>query len=387
MPAPPSARRAVSLVVVPCALALLLLGLLEGGCRAALRLKTGRWPQTRAASYRAFVEEIGAAYERHPYLVVDGRPNAVLSVPGHVAHMNARGQRGAAPEIPKPRGRFRIVCEGGSTTFDLLAADDAHTWPALLGSLLAPRNTDVVNAGFPGWTTVESLVSLELKDVDVAPDLVLVFAGANDLQPAGHEPFTRDYSKGHGELLPRVLGVAPIPLRLASRSVFVETLLDRMRRGPERPEGWAPAWEWSGGPRKDDVSQDAVDVFVRNLRSTIGVARAHGARTVFVAQSVRVRKGRESSDDEYLMSWTPGLTPAGVKKGLARYTEAERALATEAGELFLDPSGGLEDDDYADPLHFSAKGSDRFAKLLDAWITERLEAFRVEAEQKKGPGR
>jgi lysophospholipase L1-like esterase len=374
-------------VVVPCALALLLLGLLEGGCRVALRLKTGRWPETRAESYRALVQRIGSAYERHPYLLVDGRPGAVLSVPGHEAHINGRGQRGASPVMPKPAGRFRIVCEGGSTTFDLLAADDAHTWPARLGSLLADRGADVVNAGFPGWTTVESLVSLELKDVDVAPDLVLVYAGVNDLQPAGHEPFARDYAKGHGELLPRVLGVAPIPLRLASRSLFVETLLDRFGRPTDRPEAWAPAWQWQGGARKDDIPEDAVEVFTRNLRSTIGVAHAHGGRALLVAQSVRVRKGREGADGEYLMSWTPGLTPAGAQHGLGRFRDAERALAADTGALFLDASSSMTDDDYADPLHFSAQGSERFARLLAGWIGERLDGLRANAEQKKGPGR
>ena len=86
-------------------------------------------------------------------------------------HFNARGQRVTNVrdvEVPKPEGTYRVVCEGGSTTFDLLAPDDAATWPARLGAFLKPR-ADVVNAGFPGWTSLESLVSLETRDLDLSP--------------------------------------------------------------------------------------------------------------------------------------------------------------------------------------------------------------------------
>ena len=368
--------RSIRAVLVPCAIALLLFAALEGGCRVAGRLRTGTWPRTRAESYRRFVLQVGSAYTRHPYLVVAGRPNATLSVPGHEVRLNSRGQRGPEPEMPKPRGRFRVVCEGGSTTFDLLAADNAHTWPQLLGADLAPRGADVVNAGFPGWTTVENLVSLELRDVDLSPDLVVVFAGVNDLQPAGHLPFTREYTAGHADLLPRVLGVAPVPIRLASRSLLVETLLNALRPGPAPDEGYAPAWEWKGGARKDDVPSEAVEVFARNLRSIAGVGRAHGARTLFVAQGARIRGGRERPDAEYLESWAPGLTSKGFLHGLERYGAAAKEVAASSGSDFLDPFAEtkFDDADFADPFHFSASGSERFARTLASWIGGRLPA-------------
>src|SRR5262249_25564332 len=152
----------------------------------------------RAESDARFAATVASAFRRHPFLLVAGRPGAVLEVPGHVVRLNTRGQRGREPTMPKPRDTFRVVCEGGSATFDLLAPDDEHTWPARLGDLLGPRRVDVVNAGFNGWTSAESLVSLELRDLDLAPDLVVVLSGWNDLQPAGHVPFTSDYSLGHG---------------------------------------------------------------------------------------------------------------------------------------------------------------------------------------------
>ena len=216
---------------------------------------------------------------------------------------------------------------------------------------------DVANAGFPGWTSLESLISLETRDLDLGPDLVVVCSGVNDLQPAGHVPFTPDYSAGHAEILPRVLGVTPVPVRLVSRSVFLESVMGRLRApGAAAPaEGFAPSWEWTGGPKRDDIPQAAVDVYERNLRSTAAAARARGARTLFVAQSARLRAGHEAEDRAWMEGWAPGLTPAGFSAGLARYNAVARALAMDGSVLYLDPRGRrVPRPRVRGPVHFTA---------------------------------
>lgn len=363
-------------VLVPAAIAVALFLALEGGCRVSGRVQTGAWPVTAQERETRFVRSLGQAYRKHPYLSVAGRPGSVIRIPGHEVRFNSLGIRGPEVAMPKPAGRLRVVCEGGSTTFDLLAADDATTWPAILGRLLGP-NADVVNGGFPGWSSVESLVALELRDVDFAPDVVVVFAGINDLQPAGHVPFARDYALGHGEILPRIMGAEPPPLPLAARSVFVEWVRRRLGRlGPMVFGGYSPAWEWKGGARQDRTPDAAVEVFLRNLRSTAAVARASGARTLLVAQTARLRPGREDFDRAYLESWTPGLTVAGYFDGLGRYNAAARALAAEGVAAFVDPfeGGGFSDEDFADPVHFSAAGSRKFAARLAEEVRRLLEA-------------
>jgi lysophospholipase L1-like esterase len=114
------------------------------------------------------------------------------------------------------------------------------------------------------------------------------------------------------------------------------------------------------------MPEEAVAVFSRNLRSTAAVARAFGARTLLVAQTARVRKGREAFDRTYLESWTPGLDADGYLDGVARYNAAARALADEGVARFVDPfgDGSFTDDDFADPVHFSPSGSRRFAARL-----------------------
>ncbi len=363
-------------VLVPLGIAVALFVLLEGGCRAALRLRTGSWPETRAVAYTSFVERIGRAYRPHPQLVVAGRPDAVLEAAGKIVHFNSRGQRATNVRdlvMPKPAGVFRVVCTGGSSTFDLLAPDDASTWPARLGARLAPR-ADVANAGFPGWTTLESLVSLEIRDVDLAPDLIVVYAGVNDLQPAGHVPFTPDYSLGHADLLPRVTGVAPVPVRLVSRSVLLESLQGRLRGTPSaRTEGFAPAWDWNAAPRQENLPQAAVDVYERNLRSTIAVARAAGARVLLVPQTLKVRARSAAQDVAWIEAWCPGLTASGAQRGLARYSAVMKRLAEMPGVLFLEPfEGEAPDADFDDACHFSPSGSERFAGRLAAFLAQRV---------------
>jgi lysophospholipase L1-like esterase len=126
-----------------------------------------------------------------------------------------------------------------------------------------------------------------------------------------------------------------------------------------------------GGPKRDDIPAAAVAVYERNLRSSIAVARAHGARTLLVAQTARVRPGHEAEDRTWLEGWTPGLTATGYLAGLARYTEVARRLGGEGVALFFDPfaDGAFPDAAFQDPVHFSPEGSDRFARALAAFLT------------------
>jgi lysophospholipase L1-like esterase len=357
-------------VLATLGIAALLLALLEGGSRVVGRFRTGVWPVTRAEEGARFARTVASAYRPHPYLVIAGRPGARIGLAGHEIGFNSLGLRGPEVEVPKPPGRFRIVCEGGSSTFDLRAADDRSTWPARLQALLKPLDADVVNAGAQGWTTLESLVSLAVRDVDLAPDLVVVFAGINDLQPASHVPFTPDYSLGHADVLPRVTGVSADPLPWTARSVFIEALLRRLGPRGNGADRLAPAWAWRGGPRKDAIPDEAVRVFERNLRSTIALAGANGSRTLLVAQTVRMRAGFEAYDREYLESWAPGLTAGGYVSSLRRLNEAARRLGEGNGVSFLDPfaSDDFTDADFGDPMHFSASGSDRFARMVAAAV-------------------
>ena len=80
---------------------------------------------------------------------------------------------------------MRIAILGGSTTYDTGVRDDAETFPARLQELLNAGATAppyrVINAGVPGYTSWESLIHLQLRILELEPDIVIVHHATNDV--------------------------------------------------------------------------------------------------------------------------------------------------------------------------------------------------------------
>lgn len=342
-----------------------LLAAAEGATRLWLRLRTGSWPHTAAAAVRAQQDEALRLYRRHPFLNTAPREGVRVHAFGKQAGFNSLGYRSPERPLARPAGVLRILCAGGSTTFDLLAASDERTWPWRLEDELRRRRPriEVWNAGFPGWTSLESLISLALRDVDLGPGLVVVYAGDNDLQPGGYQPFDREYEHGHAELALRALGFDRPPLPWRSRSV----LLERLAAAWSRPgDPWASLDPRQ--PRHSRLAPGAIATFDRNLRSLAALARVHGARVALVTQTIRIRRRQRADDLEYLAQWLPGLAPAAAPGELERLNDVLRSRRKDEGVQLVDAAAriGWQDEDFADPLHFSDRGSERFAGFLAA---------------------
>lgn len=283
---------------------------------------------------------------------------------GKTATLSSAGYRSPDRPLEKPAGVVRIVCSGGSTTFDILAPDNAGTWPSRLEAELQGERpeVEVFNAGFPGWTSLENLISLAIRDVDLSPDLVVLYQGINDLQPAAHRPYDPQYEHGHAELAVRALGFELAPPKWYERSLLVEKGRD-LFYGPDNPWRMLQAPSPTGEPLPA-VPAAAVATFERNVRSFVAVAEAHGASVVLATQPVRVRAHAEGQDLEYLARWIEGLDPQAVPDQLDRLNEVLRRLGDELNVAVLDVAGDVawHDDDFDDPMHFSAGGSERMGR-------------------------
>ncbi len=352
-------------------LSLLLLVVAE----AALRLGTSFWSDAPAATrISLFHDELAAAlelYRLHPYLNTAPREGARVEAFGRRAAFNTLGYRSPERPLEKPPGVFRILCAGGSTTFDILAAGDETSWPWLLEQALRDHGfeVEVWNAGFPGWTSLENLVSLAIRDSELRPDLVVFFQGINDLQPASSQPFDRQYETGHAELSRRALGFELPPLRWHQRSLLLEKVRDQVV-GPVDP------WERVLShpvPVQPEIPPAAVEVFERNLRSFQVLGRMHGARLLWVPQEIRLRAGELENDRRYLADWISGLEPEAVSGELEKLNEVMRRLGAEGPGRLLDPGySEWPDAEWADPMHFSPHGSRRFARFLSAAVAPEL---------------
>lgn len=107
----------------------------------------------------------------HPLLVYKNLPNQT-----HPAFStNSRGYRGAEPDTPP--NRPRIVMMGGSAAFGTGAQNNRETIGAYLETFL---QAEVINAGVIGHGSTQELASLITELIDLHPNLVITFDGAND---------------------------------------------------------------------------------------------------------------------------------------------------------------------------------------------------------------
>lgn len=380
-----SASRPAARVAAGVGLALVLLaGLLllaEGGLRLALRMTSGEWPETRMSRFQREIEEAVQLYRAHPFLNTAPAPGAGVEAFGKRASFNSLGYRSPERPLAKPPGTVRVVCSGGSTTFDLLAPSDAETWPWRLEAELraAGLHAEVWNAGFPGWTSVENLISLTLREVDLAPDLVLLYQGINDLQPGSHRPLDRQYVEGHAHQSRRALGLELAPPGPLSRSLLAERLRDAVR-GPDDP--WSRLrLEPARGERHDRLAPGAEEVFARNVRSFVAAAAAAGADTALVTQVARVREEQRAADLAYLAEWLPGLEPEAAPAELERLNGVLRRIAAEQGLPLIDVAAGIDwrDEDFADPMHLSPAGTAKLVAYLAPRVARALGAEEEEA--------
>lgn len=138
---------------------------------------------------RIFTEhtDVKGRYRSHPRL-------PYVPTPGYPSH-DSRGFRGEEVELAKPPGRLRIACLGASTTYghDMPWRE---AWPAQLEALLSERGIDaeVVNAGVPGWVSLETRIGFEERVAPLAPDVVVVYQGRNELFPQSFRDYRADYS-------------------------------------------------------------------------------------------------------------------------------------------------------------------------------------------------
>jgi lysophospholipase L1-like esterase len=356
--------------------ALLLLAAGEILLRVALRVRDGAWPQTRSA---AFYEQVGLLrriYRGHAYLNTAPREGGAAAVFGKRASLDRLGYR--SPERPreKPAGVKRVLLSGGSTTFDVLAPDDAATWPRLLETRLRAGNpaVEVWNAGFPGWTSQESVISLAIRDLDLSPDLCVLYQGINDLQPASHRPFDPQYEQGHVELARRALGLELPPPSWLGRSLLLETLRD-LGRGPADP--WQALAASGAARRQTRIAPEGVAAFERNVRSFAALAGSRGAKVLLVTQPIHIRAGRAASrtaDLAYLAGWYPELQPEAAPGELARLNEVVRRLAAAGvGELAdAEREIAWADADFGDPMHYTDGGRKKLVDYLAPRIARRL---------------
>ncbi|MFT6079010.1 MAG: hypothetical protein ACJAYX_002992 [Planctomycetota bacterium] len=79
----------------------------------------------------------------------------------------------------------RIAFVGGSTTYGEGVPDYHMSVPQLieLGMQHEGKQVQSINAGCPGWTSLETLLNFQMRLLDLEPDYLVFYHGINDVLP------------------------------------------------------------------------------------------------------------------------------------------------------------------------------------------------------------
>jgi len=153
---------------------------------AEIAVRLGEWANPTLMSVPLPQER--KLFRRDPDLFWSLRPGLDLRYEGARVRTNSLGLR--SREIAaKGKGEVRILSLGESSTFGVGVAND-ETYSAVLERLLNSASAGsetsyrVVNAGVAAYSSFQSLRYLELRAVELEPDVVLFYHELNDYLPS-----------------------------------------------------------------------------------------------------------------------------------------------------------------------------------------------------------
>lgn len=297
---------------------------------------------------------------------------------------NRLGFRGEEIALEKRTGCVRIACCGGSTTYGEGVQDFRLAVPYLLERALRDggRDVEVINAGCPGWTTLETLINFETRLLELGVDHVVVYHGINDVLPRIVWPQLAYRSDWSGWLC-RNEHLAEAPL--LERSVLARILLVNSGRmephssllriigdvpatshtfefRAQRQSGSYPAGVFRDVPIEQMLAANPPVFFERNLRSLLAIAAANDVPVLLTTFAF----SRDFPQRPYIGH------PA-VQEAIEATNAIVQRLGQETGTPVLDLAAALVDKDlFTDGVHFTEAGNRRRAELLLAFFRERL---------------
>lgn len=303
-----------------------------------------------------------------------------IRLPGRAIAINARGFRGPEVEAEKPRGRQRVVFLGGSQVFDFSGGD----WPNRAGELLRATglDVDVVNAGVPGHTSVDSLSKLTTDLWTLAPDVVFICHGWNDVKYFPRIAPARPYR----ELPP----AAPLTLaadwrlyprgldRWLSASSIYRMLRVQLLAGVVTEEGHDL---WLGPREVSDAELGPMgpQQLRLNLSLLVQAAAEVGARAALCKQAF-LREGRSGTgvDVRDYIRRNSGLTLRRFDQAFAAADAAVVRVGEDHRVAVLDMRGPLaaRSEHFVDAVHFGMEGSEAAARVVAGWLGPVLAARR-----------
>ncbi len=306
---------------------------------------------------------------------------------------NNVGLRGDSLPMPKPDDELRVFVVGGSTT-ETLYLDDRQALTRVLqnrlDTIVSGMRVKVYGAGKSGARSYDHIEMIAHRLVHLEPDVLIVFAGINDLRAA---MYGRDFL-----MLPPAFGAPDTEWSLMQflRFAMTEFQLGRRLFSLLKPDEYRDAVEQitlrsnfrrsvrmrealpvSASPPRTDVAR-----YRDNMRSIVGIARSHGIDLVFLTQATTWN----SRVDSAIAKWhwmTGGPDSAYREEALDRameaYNDAVRAVAAEFDVPLFDlarllPKSG---EYFYDNVHFNPRGAETVGARLASFVSENTRLKKV----------
>lgn len=361
---------------------------LEVGARVYLEHFAPEARFVNYASFRQLAKRYGGDGATSRQLLSPHRYLGYYPTPGYTKgknRHNSLGYRGDEIVVPKPQRELRIVCLGGSTTYDSDIEDYRLAYPARLEAELRRRgygNVTVVNAGGAGWTSWESLIDLELRVLDLDPDLIIDFDAINDVHtrfvwpPDHYRGDNSGYRAANqsGLFMPSILEYSTLLRILMIRAGWVGSHAD-ISRTIDRlaPSYYGDIWrdQKRTGTYPDGIfrevtpeqmlAQNGPRYFARNLENLVAVAKANGVGVVLASFAY----SRDFPEE-------PRVTSPEYHRAIAEHNDVLRAVATRSGAAFFDFAAVFPGDRryFTDGRHNNEEGAALKAKLFADFLVD-----------------
>lgn len=293
---------------------------------------------------------------------------------------NSLGFRGDEFSRQKPAGVFRIACLGASTTLSKVR-HNAKTYPHLLQETLRQRGypqVEVVNAGASNYTSWETLLNLELRVLELDPDLIIVYHGHSDIDARLVWPPDAYRADGSGDRGSSGRPGAMLPL--VHHSTFLRALL--IRRGFIEPHS-SLDWQWSKRSptsyARAYVQQKRLGVYPTGIFEEASAERMMDANPprYFEANLSNMIAIARKNDVEVVVATfayspvfqeSPWISTEVYRRGYAEHQEVVRGLAAEAHVFDFAKLMPTDRKYFSDGLHYTALGNQLRADLYADYL-------------------
>ena len=269
---------------------------------------------------------------------------------GRSYRINSMGLRG--DDIARPKTKKRILLLGNSCTFGWGVTDD-QTYGRQLEMFLQ-NEYEVVNAGVPGYSSLQGKRFLELELLDLQPDIVTIMFAWNDHWAASNQIPDKDQ-----QFPPAIVLTIQNQLsRLHSYRLLKKALLTQVEQSPDS------LWD-----RDSIVYRVSYQDFADNLAEICRTCTDHGITPILLTSPAPSldRHGQ-------MRPFAPAVRFHHTYNHQTRDVAAMLNVALVDAAIELDRHGDVYDDLRHDFIHFNARGHRIIAELLTRKIRE-LEAL------------